>query len=210
MTLEKIFDKRLGFILLLVFGAILAISPAGNVQHPFLSADELAAKITSKSNQMAAEDLAHIIIDKQPGVTIIDLRNKSDFEKYHIPGAIHIPVDNLFKRGSLDNIDPQNTIIIYSNGDAHASQGWILLQQQGYDSFILTGGMNYWIKGILNPEKPDDLVADSEILRYQVRQAASKYFSGGGMVLDQKDQKTKPKIRKPINFKKKKKADEGC
>lgn len=210
MDLNAVFNKRVGVLVLIILGIILAISPAGTIQQPFLSADEMAKKITSKSNQIAAEDLAHILIDKQPGVTIIDLRSKSDFDTYHIPTAVHIPLENLFQPGNLDQIDPQNTIIIYSNGDAYASQAWLLMQQQGYDAFILTGGMNYWASAILNPQKPDDLVADSEILRYQLRKSASGYFSPGGVIQENEQAKPKTKPRKPIIFKKKKKVDEGC
>ncbi len=64
--------------MLLVLGIILAISPAGTIHQPFLSADELATKVTSKSNQIAAEDLAHILIDKQPdiGELLIDKKRR--------------------------------------------------------------------------------------------------------------------------------------
>ncbi|MCA9731486.1 MAG: rhodanese-like domain-containing protein [Deferribacteres bacterium] len=210
MDFKALFNKRVGFFFLIVLGIILAISPAGSIQQPFLSADEMATKVTSKSNQISAEDVAHILIDKQPGVTIIDIRNKSDYEEYHIPTAINIPLENLFKVGNLDQIDPQNTIIVYSNGDAYAAQAWLLMQQQGIDSFILTGGMNYWASAILNPQKPDDLVADSEILRYQLRQSASQYFSPGGKIQSTQPEETKTETQKPITFKKKKKADEGC
>ena len=210
MEFRNLTNRNFAVVLLLILGIILAISPAGTIRQTNLSADEMAQKVKSKSNQIAAEEVAHILIDKQPGVTLIDLRSQTEYNQYHLPTAIHLPLEDLFKPAALDTIDPENTLIIYSNGDAHAAQAWLLMQQQGYDAFILTGGMNYWAQAIINPQKPDDLVADSEILRYHFRQSAAKFFTKGGVAEDTQPAAQKPAVLKILKFKKKKKSDEGC
>lgn len=84
-----------------------------------------------------------------------------------------------------------------------------MLQQYGIQSYVLLGGLNYWSEAILNPEPPQDIVADSEILRYQFRKAASGYFNKGE-TSKQVNSDTKSTVKPKLIFKKKKKAEEGC
>lgn len=90
-----------------------------------------------------------------------------------------------------------------------AGQAWILLQQRGFDSYILQGGMNYWVQAFLNPTPPGDIAADEDILEYQFRKGAAVYFTGGGVVSTQttETQKTNPTTIK--KFERRKRAPKG-
>lgn len=210
MKITNLFDAKTAVILLLVLGALLAISPAGLRTAHNASPEELAAAITSKSNFVTAEDISAWIIDKRPDLFIIDLRSSEDYNQYHIPGAINIPLAKLFEQESLDMLSNDYLNVLYSNGDTNASQAWVMLSQTGIESYILMGGLNYWAKAILNPEPPGDLAADSEILRYQFRKSASGYFNAGGVAAAQENTAAKPAMKPKIKFKKKKAAEEGC
>jgi hypothetical protein len=86
-----------------------------------------------------------------------------------------------------------------------------MLKQMGIDSYVLLGGLNYWVSAILNPEPPDDLVADPEVLDYQFRKSASEYFNKGGISVDKNEKQEQKQVAPPkIKFKRKKKAEEGC
>jgi 3-mercaptopyruvate sulfurtransferase SseA len=115
----------------------------------------------------------------------------------------------LFDRESLEMLRNDLTVVLYSNGGTHAAQAWVLPRQLGIESYVLLGGLNYWVEGILNPEPPSDLVADSEIEKYQLREATSEYFDreAKGQTLESKPE---PVPKPVIKFKRKKAGDGGC
>ncbi len=205
-------NKMIGVIVLLVAGAILALSPAGLRQARKVNPKELTATITSGSNFVAAEDLAAWLIDKRPDLLVVDLRSSEDYNLYHIPGAINIPLAKLFYDESLSQLNDEDyVIVLYSNGATYSAQAWILLQEQGIDAYVLQGGLNYWASAILNPEKPGDSVADDELLKYNFRKAASAYFNRGGVTAGESQQPAaKPKPRKLKPRKKRSGGAEGC
>ncbi len=179
MKINTIFDKKLAAVLLVILGGLLAFSPAGTRTADNYSVDELTASIVEKSNYITADVVAEMIIDKRPDYLLIDIRNAEEYEKFHIEGAFNIPLSDLFSEDNRDYFDTDQNIVLYSNGNTNASMAWLMLQQNKIDSYVLQGGMNFWAKAIMNPEAPQDLIADSELLLYQFRKSASGYFSGG-------------------------------
>ena len=203
--------KRCSVALLLVLGALLAISPAGQVKSHELAPQEIVASILSNSDQVSPDNLADWLIKNRPDLLIVDIRSPEEYQQYHIPGAINIPLSRIFDAESIEMLDDgDRTIVLYSNGERHAAQAWVMLHQYGIHSYVLLGGLNYWAKAILNPEKPDNLAAaNSEVLRYQFRKAASAYFSGTA-VAPTAETASPAKAKPKIQFKRKKKVDEGC
>ena len=211
MQLTQIFDRRLAVGLLLVLGALLALSPAGLRQAEQLSAQDISHMVTGKSDHVTAEEVSAWIIDKQPDLLIVDLRSSEEYQQYHLPGAVNIPLTRLFEPESLDQLSDLYTIVLYSNGGTHAAQAWVLLQQMGIKSYVMLGGLNYWVDAILNPQPPGDLAADSEILQYQFRKGASGFFNGGGVSVEQENQPAQSDATRPkLPPRRKKKGEEGC
>ncbi len=211
MNLKQMIPKQCAAGMLFILGLLLALSPAGLRTSLQSSPKDIALAIISKSDHVTAEQVADWLINKRTDLQIIDLRTSEEYQQYHIPGAINIPLAKLFDDESLYQLDPDNIIVLYSNGGTHAAQAWVLLRQMGIESYVLLGGLNYWVQAILNPKPPNDLVADEEILLYEFRKAASQYFTGGQSQIKQSEQKKSVLRPKPkFKFKRKKKADEGC
>lgn len=213
MKFQNFFNRQTAVIMLLTLGALLAISPAGLRKASVSSPAEIAAAITSESDHITAEDLAARIIDKDPDLLIVDLRPAEEYQRYHIPGAINIPLSRLFEPEFLEQLDEDRTTVLYSNGGAHSAQAWTLLKQTGIDAYTLLGGLNYWAEAILNPGKPGDLAEDSEVLQYQFQKSASAYFNQSRVDIQQKPAGQSPQPPKTNTLpprKKKKKAGEGC
>ncbi len=212
MKINAFLNKYTGLVLLVVFGALLAVSPAGTKTGDGYSVNDLTEVIYSKSNYVSAEELSNWIIDKKPDFIVIDIREADEYNKYHIPGSENVPLRNLFDEGSMETFDTEMDIILYSNGSTNSSQAWLMLQQMGIDTYILQGGMNYWTGAILNPSPPDDIAADSEILKYQFRKGASGYFTGRTAIAVQASNNEKPKTTttKKSPRKKKKKKGGSC
>lgn len=211
MNWRLLFDRRFGVALLILLGVLLAFSPAGTRKASTISPQVLAEAITNEADHITAEQVAKWLIDKKPDLLVVDMRSAEEFAQYHIPGAVNIPFNKLFEPEAQETMAGDNTIVLYSNGGTHAAQAWVLLKQMGIESFVLLGGLNYWTEAILKPKAPNELVADSEILKYQFQKSASGYFAPGGSVSTSADSSgttAKPKVQ--IDAKQKKKARAGC
>jgi rhodanese-related sulfurtransferase len=211
MKWRALLDRRFAVVLLLILGALLAFSPAGTKTASTFSPQELAAAITNESDHIATEELAKWLIDKKPELLVVDMRSLEEYSQYHIPNAVNIPFTKLFEPEALETLRGDQTVVLYSNGGTHAAQAWVLLKQIGIESYVLLGGLNYWTEAILNPKAPSELVADSEILKYQFQKSAAGYFAPGGAVAAPADSAATPaKPKMSIDPKQKKKARAGC
>lgn len=121
----------------------------------------LASAIEREEDHVSAIELARWIRDRKPGLRVIDLRTAEQFEEYHLPRAEHSSMSALFET----SFAPDETIVLVSDGGAHAAQAWVLLQARGHRrSFFLSGGVQAWLVEVMNPVPGND--ADMELSRY--------------------------------------------
>lgn len=210
--MKQLSIKQIGVVIAITLGFILAFSPVDNKPVNETDFEKIAENINSRSDHITAEQLGQLIIDKDPDFQIIDIRDQSEYQKFHIQTAINIPLQTLFTNENLEFIDPERLVVLYSNGGTHAAQAWVLLQQMGYtNTTVLLGGLNYWVEVYSNPTPPEGVYADSEIFNYQFRVSAGNYLMGNIEAKGQSQDKSEPvKIRIPKRKKKAKSADEGC
>ncbi len=205
--------KTIGFSILLLLGLILAFTPLDTVHKEQISTKTLLTELQKNSVYVQADELAHWIIDKDPGIQVADIRSEKDFNNYHIPGSIHIPFEQLENVEKEDLFDKTEMLILASNGNTRAGQAWILLKQMGYeDVYILAGGLNHWVQNFSNPEHPKGAYSDDELFTFQFRKAAGAVMLGQTLSVAQ-DNKATDASPKPIRRKRKKakkKVDEGC
>jgi rhodanese-related sulfurtransferase len=135
----------------------------------------LAHDIEHEDDHVTALELAAWIKDRKPGLRVLDIRSDSEFAAFHIPSADRVPLTALATmRPSGDE-----TIVLYSEGGAHAAQGWVLLRSLGFAKvYFLRGGLLDWLDDVMSPAIADstgDPRADST--RAHVA-ALSRYFGG--------------------------------
>lgn len=191
-------------------GLVIAFVPETTTLKTKLTASELLDEIQSGSEMIVPDELANWIIQKDPSFQLIDVRSQSEFDQYHLDGAIHIPIKSILDESYIDFLDQDVKMnIFYSNGSTLAQKAWVLTRQLGYDNnYVLQGGLNFWTEVILNPSPPSDLQSDDEIAKYQFRKGAAQFFGGAiqkSNVNSQSKSSSKPKIKR----RKKKKAPEG-
>ena len=76
-------------------------------------------------------------------VTVIDVRNRSEWEAGHLPGAVHIPVGYLPER--LAEIPRDKPIVLHCQGGGRSAIAASLLQQLGVSNASdLLGGFTAW------------------------------------------------------------------
>lgn len=80
----------------------------------------------------------------QPAFTIIDVRDRSNYNLAHIVGAIPLPLDNLASRAH-STLQRERDIYIYGNDDAQSAYAAQILRISGFTSVCeLTGGITAW------------------------------------------------------------------
>ena len=106
-----------------------------------LDAKQLALIVGTEADHVEAPELAAWIIEGRADYRLIDLRTEAEFERYHIPTALNIPMHVLTDAG----LGRQEKLVLYSEGGIHSAQAWMLLTAQGYKSvYMLKGGLDEW------------------------------------------------------------------
>jgi len=85
------------------------------------------------------------IYEDVDAVTLIDVRTKAAYEQAHIPGALHIPLDELEER--VGELDGNKTIIAYclSPNESMSLQAAMTLYELGFSQVaVLDGGIQKW------------------------------------------------------------------
>jgi len=207
-------------IVFIVLAGGLVVLPKFEKQEG-IEPEKLLADAISPERYISTDVLADRMINQDPTLLLIDLRTAEDYNKYALPNAINIPIENIFSKdyeGYLNQVEYD--VVLYSNDNFKADQAWILCKRLDYKNLrVLKGGINKWYSTIINPEKPTELMASKAFDLYSFRKAASMYF---GVAYPQKETekrvvaKAKPKVTttaKVVVPKKKKKkmpVEGGC
>jgi sulfur-carrier protein adenylyltransferase/sulfurtransferase len=176
---------------------------------------KLLQDVNTKTAYISTDEIVDLIVNKDPSIQLIDVRNQSEFEKFHLPNALNIPLTDLYNE-KWDEIFLQDVKknVFYSNGTVDANSAWMLLKLKGIENiFVMKGGANYWYETQLKPIKPSDLSDNEEMTKYDFRLATSQFLTGAGQTASPAEAagdkaKTAPSAggAKP----KKKRAGGGC
>jgi len=130
-------------ILIIPMGLIIAAVPQNKTKPYKLTADQLLSEANTRTQFIAPETVADMIIKKDPSFQLIDVRSQDDFEKFSLPGAINIPVSDLLSDKYTDILNQDVKMnIFYSNGTVTANEAWMITRQLGYkNNLVLEGGL---------------------------------------------------------------------
>lgn len=133
----------------------------------------IAALIENEQDHIDPLELAEQLIAGKK-IRLIDLRDSAEFINGRIANAERMTISQLLN-GALKR---NETIVLYSEGGIHASQGWMMLKVKRYDSVVtLLGGYNGWKEMVLHPKLQKE---NPEIER---RALISRYFGGEPVVV---------------------------
>jgi rhodanese-related sulfurtransferase len=94
-------------------------------------------------NRITATELAELLSSRP--VTLLDVRSASEYESAHIPGSIHVSLDEL--RGEADTVAallPDHAVVVCRSG-ARAEQACRALAATGREDLrTLEGGLQAW------------------------------------------------------------------
>ena len=141
--------------IIIPMGLIIAAVPE-NTTKPFkLTANELLEEVKSGTQFIYPDQVAEMVISKDPTLQIVDVRNADEFEKYSLPNAINIPLADILNPEWEDYIDQDVKFnVFYSNGTNDANEAWMITRQLGYEKatektiYYLTTKTNLFMKSI--------------------------------------------------------------
>ncbi len=172
-------------VFLLVLGIGLVLLPER--EHPDESSPrELLNELKNPSRFISTDKVAEMIIDQDPTLLLVDVRDMYDYLDFSLPGAHSIPLEEILLYNWIDSLAyDQSMIVLFSNGDIRADKAWMLMKREKHQNIhIMKGGLNCWFNTIIRPEKPVETAADEEIDLYEFRRGASIYFTGGATPME--------------------------
>jgi rhodanese-related sulfurtransferase len=142
-------------------------------RHATIDVASLAGTVAREEDHVTALELAQWIKDRRSGLRIVDVRSAAEYAAYHVPRAEHVSLDSLANVTFRDD----DTIVLYSEGGAHAAQAWVFLRALGYKKvFFLRGGVYEWLDQVMNPRLSDTTPAGRNA--FARLGALSRYFGG--------------------------------
>lgn len=175
MNRNYIFLTILMFIL--AIGTIFLNKPKGLKQ---IEPQELLREIIQPSRFVTTDQVAKMIIQKDPSLELIDVRSEDEFSKFSLPNAINVPLDSLLTENSLMNFGiPGTKVVFVGNDDIQSDQAWVLTKRLGFKrTYVMEGGLNRWIETIIQPQEPSDNEPYTAFETYEFRKGAQLYFTG--------------------------------
>lgn len=197
---------------LIPLGLIIAAVPENTTKPYKLTADELLEEVKSGPQFIGPDEVADMVVSKDPSLQLIDVRSADEFEKFSLPNAINIPLADILNpewEGYINQDVKLN--VFYSNGTNDANQAWLITRQLGFDNnYVLQGGLNYWAETVMNPEAPKNTSPNEEILKYNLRKGAGMAL-GGEAPETTLPQSTPDSPKPPVKKRKtKKRVQGGC
>ena len=193
-------------LLIVLSGGLLFLPEKNNYVQQ--SPETLMWDIVQPTRYITTDQVAKLIIEKDPLFQLVDVRPDYDFEAFSLPNSFNIPIDSILTDEANDifNIEDVNTIFL-SDDDIKADQAWVIAKRMGYKSvYVMKGGLNCWIRTIIQPQKPSESAPITEFELYNFRKGASIYFTGAEL-------STNSDIKQEVNITRKKKetvAEGGC
>ena len=154
---------------------LLVVMLATAIAVPVSFADETANKLNAvlsqgpqaKFWQVSADDVLAMINAKKTDYVIVDVRpNPAEFGGGHIPGAIQISVQDIFKPENLKKLPKNKKVILACVTGQTQNLPVVGLRVLGYDAYTMAFGYAAWLKGYRG----------AEIMQTAIQGAASKNY----------------------------------
>jgi rhodanese-related sulfurtransferase len=165
-------------IILLILGLILALLPLRSTRSFTVSRERLITEVLDNKTYLTVDHVARMIVNEDTAMQIIDLRPPEEYMRFSIPGAVNVPWSELTGNDPSSWLGSGKTKnIFYSNGDLNANYAVVFAAGLGYSNcYAMKGGMNEWIRTILNSRFRGEKISASENAIYEARTRAGRLF----------------------------------
>jgi len=125
--------------------------------------------------EMAADKLAFELVSNNFAINLIDVRDKTKYDAYHIPLAINIPVDSMMNRQWNEYFTQEHNInVFYADIDTTAKKACLLARFLGKsENYILHESTGEFRDMFYNITAPSSDALKEEISVYHFRAKAA-------------------------------------
>lgn len=200
-------------LVLIPLGLIIAAVPENTTKQYKLTANQLLIELKDGTQFLTPDQVADMLVQKDPSLQLIDVRSKDEFDKYSLPNAINIPLSNLLSTEYEEILNQGIKMnVFYSNGITQSNEAWMICRQLGYqNNYVLQGGLNHWAETIMNPQAPSQTSPDDELAKYDFRKGVNQALGGGSISAPAPTSGTTPALKGIVpKAAKKKGAAGGC
>ena len=110
----------------------------------------------SGAREISREEARSLLED---GAQLVDVRVAHEWDAGHIPGASHLPLEELSSRS--DELDRGRPVILYCRGGTRSSMAAEALQGAGFEAAKLSEGIVGWDEAGLELDREGAYVAES-------------------------------------------------
>lgn len=94
--------------------------------------------------QISAQQ-AKDLMDQQPDAVVLDVREQSEYDAGHIPGAVLLPVGSIDEAAAAEAIpNKDTTVLVYCRSGNRSKTASEALVQLGYTQVYEFGGIQDW------------------------------------------------------------------
>ena len=106
---------------------------------------------------------------------IVDVRSRHEYDKGHVPGAVHIPFWATFSRAGLVPAAHDRPVVVYSEHGPRAGLSRLALRMRGFDRVLyLDGHLQAWKKAGLPLEAHDPALRGVAVVRHLTRRRTGR------------------------------------
>jgi rhodanese-related sulfurtransferase len=84
------------------------------------------------------------------GALLVDVREVSEYDEAHVPGALHVPYQQI--EGRLAELPAERDIIVYCASGVRSSLAVSILERHGMAAANMRGGFSSWVGADLPTE----------------------------------------------------------
>ena len=130
----------------------------------FLLLSSLACPVQAGDvKSIEPEALLETLKTKQDEVLVLDVRSSEEYASGHVPGAVHIPYDELESRIDEVKARQPDRIVVYCERGGRAGKAEATLQAAGYEEvYDLEGHMKAWREEKRPTKRPLSSVSPDE------------------------------------------------
>jgi rhodanese-related sulfurtransferase len=163
--------KRTIVIMVSLYAIVILSVPA------VFAADDLAARLQAVLDkgqetafwQVSADDVNEMIKAKKADFVVVDARpSAAEYSEGHIPGAIQIQVQDMFKPESLKKLPKDKKVILMCGTGQVQNLPVLGLRALGYDARLMAFGYTAWAKGYRGGQRMQDTIKNAADMNFPI------------------------------------------